>query len=111
VTSSLLPSLYVCSSKSDCRLSVTSTKKKESEREGERETKKVLQRMSRKRERERRQGNDQKESSSGRHLFILHLHTIKKSFYFSPFLIFFLRSTLRESEKNHNEHQVTCKWY
>ncbi len=102
MTSSLLPSLYVCSSKNDCRLSVTSTKKKkkESEREGERETKKkVLQRMSRKRERERRQGNDQKESSSGRHLFILHLHTIKKSFYFSPFLIFFLRSTLRESEK------------
>jgi hypothetical protein len=84
---------------------------RERERRRKRDKKKVLQRMSRKRERERRQGNDQKESSGGRHLFILHLHTIKKSFYFSPFLIFFLRSTLRESEKNHNEHQVTCKWY
>jgi len=39
----------------------------------------VLQRMrrGREKERERRQGNDQKkESSCGRHLFILYLHTI-----------------------------------
>ncbi len=98
MTYSLLPSLYVCYSKSDCRLSVTSTKEREREREREKQ-KKVLQRMNRdrekkeqerekrrsKRERKRRQGNDQKESSCGRHLFYSALTYNLQEFIFLAF--------------------------
>ncbi len=93
---------------------------REREREKEREKqKKVLQRMNRDREKEgaREREREDKETIKKKVVvvdtfFILHLHTIYKSLYFSPFPSFFssLFNIRRESEKrNHNEHQMTCK--
>jgi hypothetical protein len=91
----LLPSVYVCSSKNDCRLSVTSKKRER----GRKRQKKVQQRMSR--DRERRQGNDQKESSS-RHLFILHslTHTQHRTSLYSRLsLVFFSSLNVKTKKK------------
>ncbi len=120
MTYSLLPSLYVCYSKSDCRLSVTSTKERERERERKREAEKSVTKnesRQRKRRSKREREREDKETIKKKVVvvdtfFILHLHTIYKSLYFSPFPSFFssLFNIRRESEKrNHNEHQMTCK--